>query len=135
VAALAQEAQFQRRRVGHVDDARGVERSAVVCARSPARRCRYWSRAHTRESAGRVGRRHLVHVVDLARRSALAVEFLAIPAARALLGERLVVGDRRVGLAEDDVGRLERVEYGSLRTSASGTSRRRRGLSPGPSSL
>ena len=104
VAALAQEAQFQRRRVGHVDHARGVEGATIIDAHDhlfaavDARHTRI-----RRNRQGGMGRRHLVHVVDFTRRSALAMEFLAIPGARALLRKWFVVGDRRVRLAEDDI--------------------------------
>src|SRR4051812_13147301 len=49
-------------------------------------------------------RGHLVHVVELTGRRLLAMEFLAVPAADAALLERAVIGNRRICLAEDDVG-------------------------------
>ena len=56
-----------------------------------------------RDRQGRMRCRHLVHVVALARRCLLAMELLAVPAARAALLQRLGVGQRHIRLAEDDI--------------------------------
>ena len=90
--------------VGQVDDSVSMEGAAVVHPYDDAAPVAYVG--HPRiggQRQGRMGGGHREHVVGFAGRRFLAVEFLAVPAADALLVER---GDRRfrgVILAENDV--------------------------------
>jgi hypothetical protein len=113
VAALAQQAELERRRVGDVDEAVGVEGTAVVDAhhhRLPL--SMLVTRAYDGNRQRRVRGRHLVHVVGLARGGALAVELDAVPAGDAALVVGFVVQQRRVGGAEHRVGTVRELGVG-----------------------
>ncbi|MNM79102.1 hypothetical protein D3C81_910240 [compost metagenome] len=98
-------AELLRRRVGQVDDAVGIERSAVVDPQDHATVVVEVGDLDVgRQRQGLVRRAHAVEVIDLAVGGVLAVELGAVPGRRALGAVVARVGDREVGLTQYGVG-------------------------------
>ncbi|MNT29921.1 hypothetical protein D3C72_1656870 [compost metagenome] len=102
--ARTDDAQLVGRDIGQVHDPVAVERAAVVHAHDDRLAVDHAGDARVAGNRQRgVGGRHGVHVVGLADRRGIAMEFLAIPGGSAALFVRLAAGVGHVTLAEDNV--------------------------------